>query len=146
MESPKSFPLITLLRDVRFVTVQFVPRRTAPEFANALKQVINLYLRAGFTCQTALMDGKFEKVKDTVLDQIVINTTANNEHVAEIESKIRHVKEKRRCTMADMRFSSLPNSVIKALVIHAVMFINAFLDKQGISQALSLVNWFCDGN
>ena len=42
------------------------------------------------------MDGKFEKVKDKVLDQIVINTTAKNEHVAEIERKIQHVKE--RCS------------------------------------------------
>ena len=84
------------------------------------------------------MDGEFEKVKDKVLDQIVINTNVKNEHVAEIERKIRHVKERCRCTTADMRFSSLPNSVIKALVIHAVMFINAFPDKQGISQELSI--------
>ena len=56
--------LITLSRRVRYVTVQFVPKRTAGELASALKLVIGLYHRAGFICQTALMDGEFEKVKE----------------------------------------------------------------------------------
>jgi hypothetical protein len=55
--------LVTLSRRVRCVTVQLVPRRTARELANALKMVIGVYRRAGFICQTALMDGEFEKVK-----------------------------------------------------------------------------------
>ncbi|KAL7531143.1 hypothetical protein ACHAXR_008885 [Thalassiosira sp. AJA248-18] len=128
---------ITLSRSVRFVTVQFVPRRTTSELANALKQTINLYSRAGFTCQTGLMDGEFEKIKEKLLNLIVINTTSKNEHVGEIERKIRHAKNQCRSITADMEFSILPNSIIKALVIHAVMFMNAYPDKQGISQELS---------
>ena len=53
--------LITLSRRVRYVTVQFVPKRTAGELASALKLVIGLYRRPGFICQMALMDGEFEK-------------------------------------------------------------------------------------
>ena len=47
---------------VRFVTVQYVPCRTAKDLANVIKNVIKLYARAGFVCQTAFMDGKFKKV------------------------------------------------------------------------------------
>ncbi len=80
--------LVTLSRRIRYITVQFVPRRTAGELANALKMVIGLSRRAGFVCQTALMDGEFEKVKTKLLNVIEVNITSKNEHVPEIEQKI----------------------------------------------------------
>ena len=70
------------------MTVQFVPRRTAGELANALKLVIGLYMRTGFICQTALMDGEFEKVKMKLINLIEVNLTSKNEHFPEIEHKI----------------------------------------------------------
>jgi len=80
------------------------------------------------------MDGEFEKVKEQLSDVLEINTTTKNEHVYEIERKIRHTKERCRSNKADMPFSILPNAIIKALVIHAVMWMNAWPDKQGVSQ------------
>ncbi|KAL7524743.1 hypothetical protein ACHAXR_000697, partial [Thalassiosira sp. AJA248-18] len=46
------------------------------------------------------MDGEFEKIKDKLLNWIVVNTTAKNEHVGEIERKIRHAKNTCRCITA----------------------------------------------
>ena len=89
--------LVTLSKRVKYVTVQFVPRRTARELANALKIVIGLYRRAGFVCQTALMDGEFEKVKQKLFNVIEVNITSKNENVPEIERKIRHIKERTLC-------------------------------------------------
>ena len=83
------------------------------------------------------MDGEFEKLKDQLSDQLEINTTAKNEHVCEIERKIKHVKERCRSIKADMPFKILLNAVVKALVIHAVMWMNAWPDKQGITQEYS---------
>ena len=81
-------------RRIRFVTVQHVPDRKANALANVMKQVLRLYTRAGFNVQTALMDGEFEKLKEKLLDQIVVNTTAKNEHVGEIERQIRSIKDR----------------------------------------------------
>ena len=128
---------ITMSRKIRFVTVQYVPRRTAPELCNALKQTLNVYKRAGFVCQLGLMDGEFKKIKSKMSDVLEINTTAKNEHVCEIERKIRHTKDRCRSSKAAMPFSILPNSVIKALVINAVMWMNAWPEKLGISQTFS---------
>ena len=128
---------ITLSRKIQFVTIQYVPRRTAGELANALKSTIKLYLRSGFRPSTAIMDGEFDKVKEKLLDWIVINTTAKNEHVGEIERKIRHAKNQCRCITADMPYSVLPNRIIKALVIHAVMLMNCYPNKQGVSDEYS---------
>ncbi|KAL7482682.1 hypothetical protein ACHAW6_008342 [Cyclotella cf. meneghiniana] len=67
---------------------EFVPHRTASELANALINVCKLYSCASFVCQTALMDGEFEKVKNKLLDKITINVCSKNEHVPKIEQKI----------------------------------------------------------
>ena len=129
--------LISLSRGIKFVTVQYVPRRTAPELANAFKNIVALYSRAGYVCQLGLMDNEFEKVKELVADLIEINTTAANEHVPEIERKIRHVKERCRTCKASLPFEFMPNLMIRSLVTHMVMMINAHIDKSGISDVYS---------
>ena len=129
--------LITLSRKVRFVTVQYVPCRTAPELANAVKNVLKVYHRSGFKPRLALMDGEFDKLRDRLADSIEINVAGMNEHVAEIERMIRQVKERCRCVNADIPFNVLPNAVIKALVIHVVMWLNAWPAKAGVSEDFS---------
>lgn len=44
--------------------------------------------------QTALIDGKFKKVREKLPNIIEVNITTKNEHVPEIERKIRHIKER----------------------------------------------------
>ena len=53
-------------RKIKFLTVEYLPRRTAKHLANALRKVIFLYARGGFVVQHAMMDMEFEKVKDLV--------------------------------------------------------------------------------
>ena len=128
---------ITMSRKIRFITVQYVPRRTASELSNALKQTLSVYKRAGFICQLGLMDGEFDKVKERMSNLLEINTTAKNEHVSEIERKIRHTKDTCRSIKAAMPFKVLPNAVVKALVINAVMWMNAWTQKNGVSEIFS---------
>jgi hypothetical protein len=105
--------LVTLSRRIRNIMVQFVPRRMAGELANVLKLVIRLYRRAGFVCQTALMDGEFKKVKERLINTIEVNVTARNEHMPEIERKIHHVKDRSRCIKADVPYKIMPSIMIK---------------------------------
>ncbi len=78
--------LVTSLRGISLITIEFVALRTAKHLAFTLEQVIRVYGVAGFIVQAALMDMEFEKLKD-VLPNIMINTTAAREHVGEIERK-----------------------------------------------------------
>ena len=128
---------VTLSRNIRFATVQFVPRRTANDLSNVLNEVLMLYKRAGFICQTALMDGEFEKLKAKLSDKIVINISSKNEHVAEIERKIRDMKNTCRSITASLPFKVLPNAIIKGLVHHAVMMMNAIPAPKGVSSVFS---------
>ena len=131
---------ISLSRGVRFVTAQYRPRRTAKLLCNALKETVKLYKRAGYTVQTCLMDNEFEPLKPMMNDTLVINTTAKNEHVREIERMIRTIKGKARCINSEMReigITHLPIAVIKAMIKFVVMWHNAIPSKQGVSQEYS---------
>jgi hypothetical protein len=71
--------LISLSRRVRFVTLEFLPNRTAGELCNGLKNILKFYNHAGFVIQNAIMDNEFEPLKTKLLGQVVLNTTAKNE-------------------------------------------------------------------
>ena len=122
--------LITLSWLIRFVTVKYVPHRTASKLANALINVYKIYSCARFVCQTALMDGEFDKVKDKLLDRMIISICTKKKHVPEIEHKIHQGEILMH--QGQHQYAMLPNIVIKQMVLHAVMFINSYPDEQGI--------------
>ncbi|KAL7503940.1 hypothetical protein ACHAXN_001664 [Cyclotella atomus] len=123
--------LISMSRRIRFVTLEFMPRRTAGEFCNGLKNILKFYNRAGFVIQTAIMDNEFKPLKKKLLGELVMNTTAMGEHVGEIERKIRHVKNCSRSTKSTLPYKKLPNAIIKALLYQVVLWMNAFALQAG---------------
>ena len=80
---------VTYLKKIKFLTVEYLPRRTAKQLANALRKVVFLYARGVFVVRLAMMDMEFEKVKDLV-PLVEVNTTAAREHVGYVERQIRY--------------------------------------------------------
>ena len=76
--------MITFSQNIRLVTTEHVPTRTARQLAKSLMKVVKLYARGGFVVRLVLMDMEFDKIKDLV-GLVEVNTTAAREHVAEIE-------------------------------------------------------------
>ena len=83
------------------------------------------------------MDNEFEPLKKTLLGKLVLNTTAADEHVGEIERKIQHVKTRTQSVTASLPYKKMPNVMIKALIYHVTMWMNAFINKQGILELYS---------
>ena len=67
--------LLTVAIELKFVTVEHTPVRTANSLVKHIKRVLQVYDRAGFTVRYIMMDGELEKVKE-LLPTIVCNTTA----------------------------------------------------------------------
>ncbi|KAL7525935.1 hypothetical protein ACHAWF_001573 [Thalassiosira exigua] len=152
--------LVTLSRGIKFRTTEHVPRRTAKQLSKSLKRVIRLYNRGGFAVQTILMDMEFDKVTPYLEGDVVVNTSAAHEHVAEIERKIRTKKERTRCVSSrqvltrdsytplwalpdlsgsrdnthTLPFKRLHKLIVINLVQFATMWLNAFPTKSGISR------------
>jgi hypothetical protein len=79
--------LVTSSRGISLIPIEFLPSRIAKCLASGVKQVVRIYSRAGFIAQTSMMDMEFEKLEN-ILPEIILNTTAAQEHIEEIERKI----------------------------------------------------------
>jgi hypothetical protein len=80
--------LVTSSREMSLVTIKFLPSRNAKRLANSMERVIRIHRKVGFTVQTSTMGMEFEKQRD-LLPNVALNTMAAQEHVGEIERKIR---------------------------------------------------------
>ena len=86
----------------------------ANQLASNLKRIISLYSRAGFTIQTILMNMEFNKVIPEI-PEVVINTSAASEHVAEVKRR-RVIKERCRACLSVLPFKKIPNIMTINLV------------------------------
>jgi hypothetical protein len=112
--------MVTLSRGISLVIIEFLPSRTATQLVCSVGQVVRIFRRAGFIVQTSMMDMEFEKLKD-LLPNIALNTTATQEHVGEIERKIRVIKERVRGTIGTLLYKMLPKLVIIELLHFCMM-------------------------
>jgi hypothetical protein len=87
--------LLTVSRQIKFITAEYIAVRTGKSLSKHLEQVIQVYAQARFNMHTISMDCKFEKVSN-VLHLLVCNTTAAKEHISEAKRSIRTIKEQAR--------------------------------------------------
>jgi hypothetical protein len=128
--------LVSSARGLNLITAEFLPTRTAKSLAGRIVDIIQMYARGGFRVGTVLMDNEFEKLKP-LLPTLSINTTAANEHVPEIERRIRLIKERGRGILNTLPFKKMPRVILVELIYHVVLWLNAFPSKSGISDTLS---------
>ncbi len=128
--------LVTLLRGISLITIEFLPSSQAKCLASSVKQVVRISNRAGFIVQTSMMGIEFEKL-DNMLPENTFNTTAVREYVREIERKIRVIKERARGSICILPYEILPKLMIIELMHFCVMCSNSFPVKSGISEKYS---------
>ena len=131
---------ITYSLVICFLSVTHLSGQKAPIIFRALKAMINYYLQRGFQVVFIKGDGAFKPLQalmDTVYGAPQLNLTSAEEHVPEIERRIRVVKERVRAIVYSIPFNMLPAQVL----IHAVLFVakqlNLFPVKGGVSAHLS---------
>ncbi len=99
-------------------------------------RIVQTYNKAGFRISVILMDNEFEKVKQQA-PHLHLNTTAANEHVGEIERKIRVIKERARGIICTLPYKKLPQAMLIQLLHFVVMWLNNFPVANGISSTYS---------
>jgi hypothetical protein len=68
---------------------------------------------------------------------LAINTTMAEEHIPEVERKIRLIKERGRGTLNTLPFKKMPRLMLMELVYHVVLWLNSFPANSGVSKTLS---------
>jgi hypothetical protein len=141
--------LVMLSRNIKFVTVEHLPVRTAKALVKHIEQVLHVYGCGGFNVRTILMliDGEFEKIKG-LLRNVECNTTAAKEHVSKAKRMIRTIKERTRGLLATLTFEHIPRRMKIEFIYFIVLWLNVFPVKSGISSTFSpcklLVRWKLD--
>jgi hypothetical protein len=128
--------LVTSLRGISLITIEFLPSRTAKYLASSVVRVVRIYGRAGFIVQSSMIDMEFKKLEN-MLPGITLNTTAAQEHVGEIKRKIRVIKERARGTISVLPYEILPKLMIIVLMHFCMMWLNSLPVKSGISEKYS---------
>ena len=86
-----------------------------------------------------LADAEFSSMKDLIMQEhgIVLNPSAANEHVPEVERAIRVIKERNRASVSGLPYVQYPKVLKRALVANAVTWINMFPHADGVSNIIS---------
>jgi hypothetical protein len=141
--------LITVLRRIKFITVEHMQVRMASSLCKHLERVLQVYARTGFVVRTILMDAEFEKVQNC-LPNVECNTTAAKEHISEAERTIRTIKEQARGLIATLPFTDIPCRMKIEFMYFVVLWLNVFpVMNRILSTFLTrelLVRWKLDYN
>ena len=106
-----------------------------------IKKVVNLYNARGFHVNGLFMDGEFEKIRNLMknngaLQPSLLNTTLADEHVLEIERRIRVIKEQVCAEKASLPYVYYPTVMVVDLISFVVTWMNAFPIVSGIHSML----------
>jgi hypothetical protein len=131
---------LTLSRKICFTAVNHLGNRTVPEIFKAFKEIFQYYLQRGFRITTVHADEEFAPLTALIGSMPggpMLNLASTNEHVPEIERRIRVVKERCRATRHSLPFQRIPKLLTIHIVLNAVKLLNFFPTKGGISDTLS---------
>jgi len=104
----------------------------------SLKQIIDAYSARGFTIRHILADMQFECLrKGLECEGIMLNTTAQDKHVPEVERYICTKKERACAKINTLPFEKYPQCLIVEIIYNTVFWLNCFLHKDGMHSTLS---------
>jgi hypothetical protein len=131
--------LMSISRDIHFITSEMIPNRKEATLMKCLRRVHAAYLQRGFKITQVNADLEFDCCQGAIAADMhaTLNIAGEDEHVPEIEWCIRTVKERTRCTYNATGFDRYPPKMIVDMVFLSVFWINAFPHKYGISKTIS---------
>ena len=131
---------ITLSRNIDFTAVTHLKDRKAKTIFEAFKSHYRYYLQRGFIITTAHADGEFGALQVYINNMTGgprMNLASANEHVPEIERRIRVLKERNRATTHAQPFTTVPKIMTIHNVLGSAKMLTNFPGKAGISETLS---------
>jgi hypothetical protein len=114
---------LTLSRKITFTAVNNLTDRTVSQIFKAFKEIYQYYFQRGFHITVVHADGEFAPLKpliESIPGGPVFNLASANEHVPEIERRIRVVKERCRATRHSLPFEWIPKIMTIRIVLNVV--------------------------
>jgi hypothetical protein len=131
---------LTLSHKICSTAANHLANRTVPHIFQTFKEIYQYYLQRGCRITVLHADGKFAPLKNLIESMPggpTVNLASANEHVPEIERRIRVVKERCRSCRHDLPFKQIPKLLTIHIVMNSVWMLNFFPTKGGILDNLS---------
>jgi hypothetical protein len=129
---------VSISRNLKFGTAEMIANRQQKTVFNAIEHVCKLYRSRGFKVEFILMDNEFECMRGDIGSLgVTLNTTAQDEHVGEIERYIRTIKERARCIYNSVPYKKMPMRMVVEMIYASVFWLNCFPNANGISRNMS---------
>ena len=128
--------LVTISRAIKLRTVDMISSTSNKVILASLQQVFKIYDSRGFQVSHLLADSGFQGIARDILP-IRYNPSSAGEHVPEIERNIRTLKERVRSTIHGLPYRHHPTQMLEAIIRHNNMWLNWFVARDGVSDALS---------
>jgi len=131
---------LSLSRKIYFTAATHLKSRKVADIFKAFKEIYVYYLQRNFRITVVHKDGEFEPVKP-LIENIPggpdVNLTSANEHVHDIERRIRVVKERTRAVRHSLPYRKIPILLMIHMVLKCVKMLNYFPPKGGVSDVIS---------
>lgn len=131
--------LITVSRNIRFITATVLADRKKLTILQAIKQVMMLYKSRGHQMEklefderdnpvhTILADNEFYALREELENEgVSVNVVAKEEHVPEVERQNRVIKERARAIVQTLPYMRIPKRMQIALIQYVVSWLNHF--------------------
>ena len=131
---------LTHSRKISFTAVNHLANRTISQIFSAFKNIYVYYLQRGFRITTVSADGEFGPLQNLIEAMPggpSVNLASANEHVPEIERRIRVVKERCRASRHSLPFQQIPAIMVIHMVFICVKMLNFFPPRGGVSDTMS---------
>jgi hypothetical protein len=120
--------------------VNHVTNQKAESIFKAFEEIYRFCPQRGFKIPTARADGEFAPLQ--AMTQAMpggprVNLASANEHVPEIERRIRVVNKRSRSARHSLPFNKIPKLLVIYIVFYAVKLLNHFPAKGGVSDIIS---------
>jgi len=131
MQFTSLISLVTVSRNIKFITAMHLSDQKKKTIVHAVKQAIAVYQGKGHTVtdieftetekkpiHPILADNEFEAIREKKGKcDIRVNVTAKSEHVPEVERQNRVIKERARAIIQTLPYNHIPRKIRIALIL-----------------------------
>jgi hypothetical protein len=139
MQFTSLISLVTVSRNIKFITAMHLSDQKKKTIVHAVKQAIAVYQGKGHTVtdieftetekkpiHPILADNEFEAIREKKGKcDIRVNVTAKSEHVPEVERQNRVIKERARAIIQTLPYNHTPKKIRIALIQYVVFWLNS---------------------
>jgi hypothetical protein len=131
---------LTLSQKICFTAVNHLADCMVPHIFKAFKEMYQYYLQRGYHIKTVHANGEFAPLKPLIESMTgvpMVNLASANEHVPDIEWRLRVVKERCRATQNSLPCERIPKLMTIHIVLNVFKLLNFFPTKGSVSDTLS---------